>query len=413
MSAILPPILAGVIAATTPFAVPTPAQRGMHVLGGSTSSLGISGPASLYFPLGGKQATSPVPTQAQAETPMRQAGVLFGLGGYVDTNTRTSATSIRVLVNGAPVLTITWAAVTGGWATPDLTEVPYVSGDLVCIEYLFGAGTGQFITGHTSFGDRQAGQVAMPRTSFGSNSGSAARSLTAFGLPESLGELVALEACTLDHMLTRVATSAAVVDFTIAAWKNGAATGMTQANTYTGGAADTTFHEDTTHSDALAAGDTFSVRVPSTGAASIAVTRLGYRYRGSTAGAVLMAGMGSVTAAAGNTYYGAPGGSASTSSSSATHGEARVPFAARASKLKARSGGTFAGGSTVTIELMKNGIATGHLVTISAASTASADDASTTDYAAGDTIGWRIYGQAGSCQIQWVEFLLTDLNAVV
>ena len=350
--------------------------------------------------------TSEAPTQAIWRG---GAATLRNLRLRANTNGRSTNTTVTARVNGANtslVATITGGAGAGTYV--DTTNTASLAdGDTWNYAITTLTGTGA-VACNVSAQIDTAGQVSAPIATWGSLAFTAARFYMVGGgqfasnLTETPALATALETCTLKNLQVYIRSNSST-GFTFKTRNNGADGALTVSP----GSAATGWFEDTTHTDSLAAGDTycFTTTAPS---ATATVGYAGVKYTSATANTcAINSNIVANSPAAGATAYFAMGG-AKTSATEANC-QHSMPFGGTVSKLSARVfSNTSSTDSTLTARINNAG---GTLtITIPTGTTSGViqDTTHTDSFSATNTLDVQFTGATtGPTTLQWVGALIT------
>jgi len=353
--------------------------------------------------------TSEAPTQAIWRG---GAATLTKMRVRANTNARSTNTLVTARLNTADSALI--VTITGGGGPNtyvNMTDsMALADGDLW--NYSIATSTGTGAVGMCIAAEIQVttGQVSAPIATWGSLAFTAARFYMVGGgqfvsnTTETPALATALETCTLKNLQVYIRSNSST-GFTFKTRVNGADGTLTVSP----GSAATGWFEDTTHTDSLAAGDTycFTTTAPS---ATATVGYAGVKYTSANANTcAINTNLVSNSPAAGATAYFAMGG-AKTSATEANC-QHSMPFGGTISKLSARVFSNTSSTASTLISRINNSSASSTLtITIPSATTSGViqDTTNSDSFAATDTLDIRFTGATtGPTTLQWVGALIT------
>lgn len=391
-------------------------QSALAYSGGNSSTSTAS--TTWYAPFNSEQVLRQVETTEAAAQAIWRGGAatLRNMRVKCSTNGRAQSTSWTSRINTAAG---TLSVATGGSGAGTFTDLTHTDsladGDLWNYAMTTGSSTGT-VNASVTAEIQTSGQVSAPIAGWGSTAFSSARFWTPGGgifsahATETPSLAVALETTTVSNLQLYLRANAST-GFTWKTRKNGADGALTVSP----GSGATGWFEDTTHSDSLAASDTwgYTNTLPS---ASATVGYTGVKYASSTAGACAIhcQAQGNPTTA-GTTTYMAPG-SGNPSTTEAAN-QLVLPFATTLSKLSARVTAN-ASSTDFTVQVRKSTPpgATGNgnnvVVIPTGTTTGVIQDTTHTDtFAVGDTVNLILSGATtGSVTLSWLGMLMTQVQ---
>lgn len=360
-------------------------------------------------------------TQLETSEPPTQAiwrggaATLTKMRVRVDTNGRSTNTLVTARLNTADSALI--VTITGGGGANtyvDMTNsMALADGDLWNYSIATSTGTGG-VRMCIAAEIQTAGQVSAPIATWGSLAFTAARFYMIGGgnfvsnITETPALALALETCTLKNLQVYIRANSST-GFTFKTRVNGADGTLTVSP----GSAATGWFEDTTHTDSLAAGDTycFTTTAPS---ATATVGYAGVKYTSANANTcAINTNLVSNSPAAGATAYFAMGG-AKTSATEANC-QHSMPFGGTVSKLSARVfSNTSSTDSTLTARINNAGGTLTITIPTGTASGVIQDTTHTDSFSATNTLDVQFTGATtGPTTLQWVGALITASSASV
>lgn len=250
-------------------------------------------------------------TESPTAVTVRAAGTVQNWIVNATTNSRaSSATVFKARKNSADAgPTVSCTASTTGLFSDVVNTCAYADGDTWGVALATGAGSGSF---GCTYGAEfvTSGQASLTLSGFGNTNAFSSTYYFSLGgyqngsnTTENNVKSTCPEAGTVSNCQIILSTNGKSGTSTYRSRKNGA--NGNQTISISGGA--TGIFEDTTHSDSVAAGDTFGFSLQSADASGALSRGLGAKWVGSTAGAIMApGGTGFTTMTSGQTKYGGP-----------------------------------------------------------------------------------------------------------